>query len=103
MNLFNIPYVGGIRFVLPENIIRIEASSNYSKIYFSNAKPMIVAKVLHWFEDQLPQQMFARVHRSHLVNKMFMLQLNGAKNKMLLLNNGESIAVSRRKSGVLAA
>ena len=103
MNLFNIPYVGGIRFVLPENIIRIEASSNYSKIYFSNAKPMIVAKVLHWFEDQLPQQMFARVHRSHLVNKMFMLQVNGAKNKMLLLNNGESIAVSRRKSGVLAA
>ena len=103
MNLFNIPYVGGIRFVQPENIIRIEASSNYSKVYFSNAKPMMVAKVLHWFEDQLPQQMFARVHRSHLVNKMFMCQVNGAKNKMLLLNNGESIAVSRRKSGVLAA
>ena len=103
MNFFNIPYVGGIRFVQPENIIRIEASSNYSKVYFSNAKPMMVAKVLHWFEDQLPQQMFARVHRSHLVNKMFMCQVNGAKNKMLLLNNGESIAVSRRKSGVLAA
>ena len=103
MNLIHIPYVGGICFVQPENIIRIEASSNYSKIYFSNAKPMIVAKVLHWFEDQLPQQMFARVHRSHLVNKMFMLQVNGAKNKKLLLNNGESIAVSRRKSGVLAA
>ena len=103
MNLIHIPYVGGIRFAQPENIIRIEASSNYSKIYFSNAKPMTVAKVLHWFEDHLPQQMFARVHRSHLVNKMFMLQVNGAKNKMLLLNNGESIAVSRRKSGVLAA
>ena len=103
MNLIHIPYVGGICFAQPENIIRIEASSNYSKIYFSNAKPMIVAKVLHWFEDQLPQQMFARVHRSHLVNKMFMLQVNGAKNKKLLLNNGESIAVSRRKSGVLAA
>ena len=103
MNYFNIPYVGGICFVQPENIIRIEASSNYSKIYFSNAKPMTVAKVLHWFEDQLPQQMFARVHRSHLVNKMFMCQVNGGKHKMLLLNNGESIAVSRRKSGVLAA
>ena len=63
----------------------------------------MVAKVLHWFEDQLPQQMFARVHRSHLVNKMFMLQVNGAKNKILLLNNGESIAISRRKSGVLVA
>lgn len=103
MNLIHIPYVGGICFVKPENIIRIEASSNYSKIYFSNAKPMLVAKVLHWFEDKLPQQMFARVHRSHLVNKSFMLQINGTKTKVLLLNNGESIAVSRRKSGVLAA
>ena len=103
MNLFNIPYVGGMHLVQPENIIRIEASSNYSKIYFSNSKPMTVAKVLHWFEDQLPQQMFARVHRSHLVNKMFMLQVNGVKNKMLLLNNGESVAISRRKHRALVA
>ena len=103
MNLFNIPFVGGIRLVQPENIIRIEALSNYSKIYFSNAKPMTVAKVLHWFEDQLPQQMFARVHRSHLVNKMFMSQVNGGKHKTLVLNNGESMEVSRRKSGIWAA
>ena len=103
MNLFNIPYVGGMHLVQPENIIRIEASSNYSKIYFSNSKPMTVAKVLHWFEDQLPQQMFARVHRSHLVNKMFMCHVNGGKYKTLVLNNGENIAISRRKSGVLVA
>jgi two-component system, LytTR family, response regulator len=103
MNLFNIPFVGGIYFVQPENIIRIEASSNYSKVYFNNAKPMIVAKVLHWFEDHLPEQMFARVHRSHLVNKMFMCQVNGGKCKTLILNNGESITMSRRKGRVLVA
>jgi len=64
---------------------------------------MTVAKVLHWFQDNLPSQMFARVHRSHLVNKLFMLQINGTKHKMLLLNNGESIAISRRKRGGLFA
>ena len=103
MNFIQIPFDRGIRMVQAEEIIRVEGRSNYSKIYFVSGKPMTVAKVLHWFQDHLPVQMFARVHRSHLVNKMFMLQVNGAKNKMLLLNNGETIAVSRRKSGVLAA
>ena len=97
MNFINIPSIGGIRLVQPENIVRIEASSNYSKIYFSNAKPMIVAKVLHWFEDKLPPQMFARIHRSHLVNRMFINEINGSKKNMLLLNNGETIIISRRK------
>ena len=97
MNFINIPNIGGIRLIQPENIVRIEASSNYSKIYFSNAKPMIVAKVLHWFEDKLPPQMFARIHRSHLVNRMFINEINGSKNNMLLLNNGETIIISRRK------
>ena len=103
MNIILIPYVGGIRMVQPEKIVRIEASSNYSKIFFCDAKPMTVAKVLHWFQEKLPPQMFARVHRSHLVNKLFMHEINGSKNKMLLLHNGESIAISRRKRAILAA
>ena len=103
MTHFNIPFDGGNRLVQPENIIRVEASSNYSKIYFSNARPMTVAKVLHWFQDRLPPEMFARVHRSHLVNKIFMHQINGNNRNTVLLLNGETIAISRRKRAVLSA
>ncbi len=97
MNLFNIPGVKKSMVVSAEEIIRVEAVSNYSRIYFSNGKNIVVAKVLHWFENELPAGMFTRVHRSHLVNKMFVQEINGIHSKSLLLFNGESIAISRRK------
>ncbi len=103
MNLVNIPFDRGIRLVQAEQIIRVEGQSNYSKIYFATGHPMTVAKVLHWFEDHLPQQMFTRVHRSHLVNKMFMQEINGANYNNLLLTNGESIVISRRRKALLMA
>ena len=103
MQLITIPNNRGIRLVQAEQIIRVEGLSNYSKIFFTTGQPMTVAKVLHWFEDHLPQQMFARVHRSHLVNKMFMQEINGRDYSNLILTNGENIAMSRRKKVLLSA
>ena len=96
MTFFRIPNDRGLRVVTPEQIIRVESMSKYSKIFFTDTAPLVVAKVLHWFEDGLPEQMFVRVHRSHLVNKMYVREMNGNKNISLLLHNGETVAVSRR-------
>lgn len=101
MNLIQIPYDRGIRLVRAEQIIRIEGLNNYSKIHFDSGYPMTVAKVLHWFEDHLPKQMFSRVHRSHLVNKLFVHEINGVNYATLVLTNGEKIQMSRRKKNVL--
>ena len=97
MNFILIPFDRGTRMVQAEEIIRVESLSNYSKIFFVRGNPITVAKVLHWFEDNLPVQMFARVHRSHLVNKIFVHKINRNKYANLLLTNGERIPISRRK------
>jgi two-component system LytT family response regulator len=88
-------------FLIDTNtIVRIEASSNYSKIYFSTSmggsKTLVTAKVLKWFEERLPQQMFTRLHRSHLVNNRF-LQPHQSSSKAFELQNGKVIRVSRRR------
>ena len=80
------------------DIIRIEAVSNYSRIYFSNGNTIVVAKVLHLLQDLLPETMFVRVHRSHLINKLFVQSVKGSNRKRLLMNNGEYIGVSRSNS-----
>ena len=77
-------------------IVRIEASSNYSKIYFSNGKMLLTAKVLKWFEERLPQEGFTRLHRSHLVNNYF-LQFNQNTCSAFELKTGKIIQVSRRR------
>jgi len=83
-------------------IIRVEALSNYSRIYFVDGSTLVLAKVLQWFEDFLPAEKFIRVHRSHLVNKKFVKAINGEKIKTILLNNGDNIVVSRRRRRMVA-
>ncbi len=91
-----IPTEQGIRVVAATSIVRIEARSNYSKLFFDNAKPLTVAKVLHWFEDKLEQQFFCRIHKTHIVNNQFISAISADNNTLTLLN-GEQLKISRRR------
>lgn len=95
-SLMYIPTDRGIRVVPTCSIVRIEASSNYSKLFFNNQKPLLVAKVLHWFEDKLEEQFFCRIHRTHLVNRQFIATIS-IDNSLLTLANGEQFKISRRR------
>ncbi|MCX6318721.1 MAG: LytTR family DNA-binding domain-containing protein [Bacteroidetes bacterium] len=101
--LIRIPNNRGVFITAADQIVRIEALSNYSKIYFISRPPLTVAKVLQWFEPMLPPGMFSRVHRSHLVNKLFIQQIIVARQNTLMLSNGEKIQMSRRKKALLMA
>lgn len=91
-----LPTCKGIEVIDITNIIRIEAVSSYSKLYFINGKTLVVAKVLHWVEERLSSRQFIRVHRTHVVNRNFIHQYLRKTNKIKLLN-GECIDVARRK------
>jgi two-component system LytT family response regulator len=86
----------GAYWMKVETIVRIEASSNYCRVYFNSGKTLVVARVLKWFEQNLPAQQFMRIHRSHLVNQQFLLSNQFIKNGFLLMN-GEFIQLSRRR------
>ncbi len=81
--------------LFPPHIIRIESSSNYSRVFFTNRSPLVVCKILQWFEDLLPPEGFVRVHRSHLVNRSFIAERPAEH--YLLLENGQVVPVSRRR------
>lgn len=99
MHILRIPQQGGQCLINPESILRVQGMGNYCKIHFANRqKPLVVSKVLHWVQDRLPPSIFLRVHRSHLINKQHVRQMQGGECKTLLLANGELVDVSRRKS-----
>lgn len=77
-------------------IVRVEASSNYCKIYFSDNTMLVTAKLLKWFEEKLDEHNFIRMHRSHLVNNLF-LKANQLVENGIALQNGEFIQISRRR------
>lgn len=102
MNAIKIPGFYKNIAVPGKEIVRIEALSNYSRIYFANGNKLVVAKVLRWFQEMLPGELFVRVNRSHLVNKYFIKEISGRKTKTILMESGENIVVSRRKKEMIA-
>lgn len=60
----------GTFFFQPEEIVRLEASSNYTYIHFTNRARMFTARVLKDFASHLEPLGFIRTHRTHLVNPL---------------------------------
>jgi two-component system LytT family response regulator len=88
----------GLVKINPSTIIRIEGSNTYSKIYFTNRGPLMVSKILKWFEHILINHGFIRVHKSHLINGAFICRKSKAK--PLRLQNGEVVPVSRKLKNI---
>lgn len=90
----------GTYFYNPEEIIRLEASSNYTQIYFTNKTKLLTAKVLKEFEEMLEPLGFIRTHRTHLVNRQHILCVAPGGN--IIMKDSSVAGISRRmKSGVM--
>jgi two-component system, LytTR family, response regulator len=85
----------GVFFFKPEDIIRCEGESNYTRFFFPGQKPMLVSRTMKEYEEILGDHHFIRVHKSHLVNKMFVKHVD--REGLLWLTDGSSITISRRK------
>ena len=77
------------------DIIKIQASTNYSLIYFSDGKILISAKTLKIYETLLTPE-FIRCSRNLLINKEYIQILN----KEITLINGERYIFSRRRISI---
>ncbi|HEY4874544.1 MAG TPA: LytTR family DNA-binding domain-containing protein, partial [Puia sp.] len=96
-NKIAIPTSDGIEFLQIKNIIRIESSSNYSKLILNNGQTILVTKLLKEFEEMLLPYRFYRVHNSHLVNLSYIKKYIRGDGGQIVMQNGDMIDVSRRK------
>lgn len=90
----------GKYFFSPEDIIRLEASSNYTKVFFSNKTKIVTAKVLKDFAVMLEPLGFVRTHRTHLVNRQYIFCIT--PNGSIRMKDDSVAEISRRmKTGVM--
>ncbi len=95
-----IPTNDGLEFIQIKQIIRIESSSNYSKLILQNGQQMLVTRQLKDFEELLQDYRFYRVHHSHLINLNFISRYIRGDGGQITMRNGDIIDVSRRKKEV---
>ena len=92
-----VPTWEGLEFILIRNIVRIESSSNYSRIFFINRESLLVTKQLKEFEEMLTPYRFCRVHNVHLINLSYVKKYIRGEGGSVVMENGDEIDVSRRK------
>jgi two-component system, LytTR family, response regulator len=89
----------GIFCFEPAEIVRLEASSNYTFIHFAHRRPLLIAKVLKGFEGELLQAGFIRPHRKHMVNTAYINRLDASGS--IVVNHHTEIKVARRKKDAI--
>lgn len=87
----------GIYFVKKEEIIKVEAMSNYSVFHLGSLTKIIVSKTLKEFESQLETDNFMRVNRSVIVNLDYIARYKKGEGGTLELIDGSEIEVSASK------
>lgn len=97
-----LPSGEGMMMVRPEQIIRCQSSSNYTRIYLSDGQHIVASKTLKEVEDILGGFDFYRIHHSHLINLSHVQRFIKTDGGYVLMSDGEHITVARnRKDGFI--
>ncbi|MGB4844670.1 MAG: LytTR family DNA-binding domain-containing protein [Ferruginibacter sp.] len=88
-----------VKYVQLDEIIRLQAESNYTHVHLTGNKTFVSAKTLKEYDEILLGHHFLRVHKSHLVNPAHILSYDRAG--QLTMSDGSTVEVSRRKKEYL--
>jgi two-component system LytT family response regulator len=84
----------GVQFIKTAEIIRVEASSNYTTFHLTSRPKITVSKTLKEFEQVLTAQHFFRINRSCIVNLEFITELRKAEGGTVLLEDGTEVDIA---------
>ncbi len=87
----------GITLCDINSIIRCQSEGNYVRFYFTDRKPLMIAKTLKDTEEMLMGFSFERIHHSHIVNINHMLSYVSKDGGYVLMKDDSMLPVSNRK------
>lgn len=92
-----LPTAEGIHLVKRDDILRVEAMSNYSIFYLSNLSKIIVSRTLKEFELLLENTQLLRINRSVIVNLDYIVKYRKGEGGTVEMLDGSEIEVSPSK------
>lgn len=92
-----IPSVKGFQVVELNDIVYCEAENTYTNIHFRDGKKILASRPLLDYEQMLQDNNFFRIHKSTLVNIRHIKEYQKGEGGFVIMSNGKSLEVSRRK------
>lgn len=90
----------GFEFISVDEILYCKAEGSYTTFKLKNNNNFLVSKHLKEYETLLADQQFMRVHNSFLINLKEVKKYIKSDGGYILMNNGDSISVSRNKKDI---
>ena len=94
-----LPTADGLIFLLVNDILYCQASSNYTIFITAQGKQYVVCKTLKEYEEVLFAYNFFRIHHSYVINLNKIQKYVKGNGGYVVLNNNVSLDVSKRKKG----
>ncbi len=92
-----LPGMQGFSIVDTNDILYLEADTNYTVFHLTNLKKIVVSKSIKEYEEVLDPGVFFRVHKSSIINLKYLVEFSRVDGYYAVMQDGSSIAVSRRK------
>ncbi len=93
-----LPISEGLQFERLDGIRHLEASGNYTFIYFQDGSRLLVCRTLQEMELRLTvSRRFIRIHRSFIINTDYLERYVRGKGGYVVLEGGVSLTVSSSK------
>ncbi|UTW63142.1 response regulator transcription factor [bacterium SCSIO 12741] len=91
-----IPTGKGYRYFEANDIIRVEASKNYSNVFTTDSEtPILVSKNLKQFENFLSNYGFLRIHHGHLINPFHVKEYVRQEGGSVQLSDGLTVYIGQ--------
>ncbi len=92
-----LPQLGSISFIEVDDIVSLQADSNYTIIHMKDMQKLVISKTMKDFEDLLDANVFVRIHKSYIVNITYIKEYSTADGGMVKMADGNHWSISRRQ------
>jgi two-component system LytT family response regulator len=84
-------------FVKISDIVQVSGGGNYCVYHLASGKTVAASYILKKAQDDLPSDIFFRVHNSHLVNIEHVQKIDKMAGDAIILSDGSNVPLSRRR------
>lgn len=98
-----LPSKEGYVFVLLSDIMRCESKGGYTTFYIKGMDKVLSSKSIKEYEPLLPDDLFFRIHNSHIVNLNCVKKYHRGRGGYLEMEDGTMIEVATRRKDELMA
>jgi len=92
-----VPTMNGLTFIFLQDILRLEAKSNYTDIYLTSGERIVATRTIKEYENLLPESIFYRIHNSHIVNLNKVKNYQKGRGGFLVMEDGSTVEVAFRR------